>query len=153
MDPRMDRRTDRRTTEYYAQVQQFYARQMRLAEEGLVDSWAGTFAEDAVFEDSSAPVPLRGRTAIRDAVRTGVEQIAAAGLDFRHWFGLIEVLPQPDGSLRTRYYALAMATPRGGTLRIHGNAECRDHLVPEDGGGWLVRQRAVSPDGLGLAQR
>lgn len=129
-----------------ASVRQFYSHQMRLSEDGAVDEWADTFTEDAVFEDSTEPEPLRGRDAIRESVRRGVAGIAAADLDFRHWFGMVEVEPDGYGGVLARYLALAVVTPRGGTAALLGNAACHDHLVPATGG-WQVRHRAVRFDG------
>ncbi|MFD2622724.1 nuclear transport factor 2 family protein [Streptomyces chumphonensis] len=140
------------SAQVYADVQQFYARQMNLIEgsDADPDAWAETFTEDAVFEASSQERPETGRAAIRASVRAGVAHIAAQGLDFRHWFGMLDVRPQSDGSLRTRYYALAMATPAGGALGVRGSSLCHDHLVPA-GGGWRVRHRSVRADGTGDA--
>ncbi|MEV5437260.1 nuclear transport factor 2 family protein [Streptomyces sp. NPDC052682] len=134
----------------YTEVQQFYARQMSLIEGRGADpdAWADTFTEDAVVESAADEGPDVGREAIRASVRAGVAHIAAQGWDFRHWFGMLDVRPQHDGSLRTRYYALAMATERGGALEIRGSLLCRDELVRGPGGrGWLVRHRALVPDG------
>ncbi|MEU6803435.1 nuclear transport factor 2 family protein [Streptomyces neyagawaensis] len=133
----------------YAGVQQFYARQMHLIEGAGADpgAWAETFTEDAVIE-LAGDTPDVGREAIRASVAAGVAHIAAQGWDFRHWFGMLDVRPGEDGSLRTRYYALAMATPRGGALAIRGSLVCHDELVRADNGsGWLVRHRRLVPDG------
>ncbi|MCF6525772.1 nuclear transport factor 2 family protein [Streptomyces sp. JJ36] len=134
--------------ELYAGIQQFYARQMNLLEgrDADPDAWADTFTEDAVLESTVQEAPERGREAVRASVRAGVAQIAAQRLDFRHWFGMLDVDPQPDGSVRTRYYALALATPRGGALAVRGSLRCRDHLV-RDGDRWLVRHRSLEADG------
>ncbi|MEE1929391.1 nuclear transport factor 2 family protein [Streptomyces sp. TRM 70351] len=136
------------SAQVYTDVQQFYARQMNLIEgaDADPDAWAETFTEDAVFEAGGQPEPQVGREAIRASVREGVAGIAAAGLDFRHWFGMLDVTAEPDGSLRTRYYALAVATPRGGPLGVRGSLLCHDHLVPRDGR-WQVRRRSVAADG------
>nr|WP_042193120.1 nuclear transport factor 2 family protein [Kibdelosporangium sp. MJ126-NF4]CEL20577.1 hypothetical protein [Kibdelosporangium sp. MJ126-NF4]CTQ89488.1 hypothetical protein [Kibdelosporangium sp. MJ126-NF4] len=133
--------------ELYAQVQQFYSRQMGLLDDGIVDAWTDTFTDDAVFEDTAVPEPLYGKEAIRTSVTARVEQIKAERLEFRHWFGMLNVETQPDGSVRTRYYALAISTPRGGKINVRGNVVGRDHLVP-DGSGWLVRHRFVRLDGV-----
>ncbi|MDQ3403028.1 MAG: nuclear transport factor 2 family protein [Actinomycetota bacterium] len=135
------------SAEVLAHVQQFYTHQMALSENGAVREWADTFTEDAVFEDSFTPEPLRGRAAILESVRDGVARIAEARLDFRHWFGMFEVESAPDGRVRTRYYALAMATPRDGVLAVRGNAHCQDILVPH-GDGWLVHSRTLRFDGV-----
>ena len=131
----------------YVRVQQFYARQMALLDDGLVEEWAATFCLDAVFAETRMPDPLRGRAAIRDAVRSGVDGLAAAGVDFRHRFGMLDVIPAPDG-VRTRFCTLALATPPGGPTEIRGNVVGRDHLEPA-GDSWLVRQRQLRYDGSG----
>ncbi|WP_069814243.1 nuclear transport factor 2 family protein [Streptomyces sp. TP-A0874] len=133
----------------YTEVQQFYARQMNLLDGDAPDpeGWAATFTEDAVFDSNLQEEPDTGRAAILRSVREGIGHIYGGGpLDFRHWFGMIDVRPQSDGSLRTRYYALAMATPKGGSLNIRGSVLCRDRLVRQDGG-WLVRRRELTADG------
>ncbi|MET9845384.1 nuclear transport factor 2 family protein [Streptomyces ossamyceticus] len=133
----------------YAGVQQFYARQMHLIEGAGADpdAWAETFTEDAVIE-LAGDTPDVGREAIRASVAAGVAHVAAQGWDFRHWFGMLDVRPREDGSLRTRYCALAMATPRGGALAVRGSLVCHDDLVrAPDGSGWLVRHRRLVPDG------
>lgn len=133
--------------EVYVRVQQFYARQMALLDDGDVEEWAATFCADAVFAETGMPAPLRGSVAIRDAVRPEVDKLAAAGIDFRHRFGMLDVVPSPDG-VRTRFSTLALATPRGGPIAVRGNVVGRDHLVP-DGASWLVRHRHLRYDGSG----
>ncbi|WP_069814241.1 nuclear transport factor 2 family protein [Streptomyces sp. TP-A0874] len=132
--------------ELYSQVQQFYARQMGLIDDGRAEEWAATFTEDAVFEEPSRLDPLRGRDAIRVSCRARADRLEAENTDFRHWLGMLDVRPQDDGSLRTRAYALAMRIPRGGALDIFASVVCEDHLVPSDGG-WAVRHRHLQHDG------
>ncbi|MFE0178671.1 nuclear transport factor 2 family protein [Streptomyces sp. NPDC059002] len=137
------------SAELYAQVQQFYARQMGLLDDGRPDEWAGTFTEDAVFQEASRlDEPLRGRDAIRASSRARKERLDGDKLDFRHWLGMLDVRPQDDGSLRTRSYALAMRIPRGGALDIFASVVCHDHLVQVDGT-WQVRHRDLHHDGSG----
>ncbi|MEE1929388.1 nuclear transport factor 2 family protein [Streptomyces sp. TRM 70351] len=136
------------TAELYTQVQQFYARQMGLLDDGDPDAWTTTFTEDAVFAEASRlNEPLRGRDAIRASSRARQQRLDAEGIDFRHWLGMLDVRPQPDGSLRTRAYALAMRTPRGGTLDIFASVVCHDHLVRGDDGLWRVAHRDLTHDG------
>ena len=59
---------------------------------------------------------------------------------------MLDVLPQDDGSLRTRAYALAMRVPRGGALDIFASVVCHDRLVQVDGT-WQVRHRDLHHDG------
>ncbi|GAA4689017.1 hypothetical protein GCM10023347_51040 [Streptomyces chumphonensis] len=141
------------SADLYAQVQQFYARQMGLIDDGHPDAWADTFTEDAVFAEASRlKEPLRGREVIRASCRERQRRLDAEGIDFRHWLGMLDVRPQPDGSLRTRAYALAMRTPRGGALEIFASVVCHDHLVAGDGG-WRVRSRDLTHDGAGHDER
>jgi ketosteroid isomerase-like protein len=131
--------------ELYAQVQQFYAYQMGLMDDRQAERWADTFTEDAVFQEASRMDPLHGRAAIRASARANVDRLAARGVRMRHWLGMLQVHPQPDGTLHTRCYALAMRTPQGGELDIFAHVVCRDHLVPVDGG-WLVHRRDLTHD-------
>jgi hypothetical protein len=137
------------SAEVYTGVQQFYARQMGLLDDGRPDDWADTFTEDAVFQEASRlDEPLRGREAIRASSRARKVRLEEAKIDFRHWLGMLEVTPEADGSLRARSYALAMRTQRGGPLEVFASVVCRDHLVPVDGS-WQVRVRDLRHDGSG----
>jgi hypothetical protein len=130
----------------YIGLQQFYAYQMGLLDDGDVSGWAATFTRDAVFEDSSTEQPLRGRAAIEEPVRLRVAQLAAERRQFRHWFAMIDVLGQDAGRLYTRFYALAISTGAGGPTVVHGHLVCRDELISE-GSRHLVARRSVAPDG------
>ncbi|CAM5717009.1 hypothetical protein SVIOM342S_07854 [Streptomyces violaceorubidus] len=61
----------------YAEVQHFYARQMRLLDTGEADAWAGTFTEDGSFAPPSRPQPVRGRPALAAGARQSAADIAA----------------------------------------------------------------------------
>ncbi|WP_035734452.1 nuclear transport factor 2 family protein [Frankia casuarinae] len=134
----------------YTQVLQFYAHQMGLLDERQADSWADTFAEDAVFQEAARMDPLLGRPAIRASARASVERAAASGLQVRHWIGMLQVRPGPNGTVDTRCYALAMRTPKGGELELFASVVCADHLVPTRGG-WMVRHRDLTHDGFAPA--
>ncbi|MEU9731519.1 nuclear transport factor 2 family protein [Streptomyces sp. NPDC048002] len=132
----------------YQRIQQFYARQMRLLDHGAVQEWADTFTEDGVF-DQNVAAPLKGRVDIAAASQKRVDQIVADGITRRHWLGMLEVDPQDDeGVVRTRYYAVSLATERGAVVppRITASTYAEDTLVPSEGG-WLVRYRRVTHDG------
>lgn len=140
-------------TEVYARVQQFYSRQMNLLDGARPDpvAWSQTFTEDAEFGADFQEVPDIGRPAILASVRQGLQHIHAGGpVDFRHWFGMIDVHEEADAALRTRYYALALSTPKGGGLRIRGHLLCRDRLVRR-GDRLLVSHRHLTapPAGAG----
>ncbi|MEV7009984.1 nuclear transport factor 2 family protein [Streptosporangium sp. NPDC051022] len=129
----------------HGEIQQFYAWQVRLLDHGEAEAWADTFTEDGVFEEVTKGEALRGRRAIAASARARADAVAAEGVRRRHWFGMLDVRPQSDGTLHATFYALVMATPKGGGLSVYVSAEARDVLVPFDGT-WLVRHRAVHHD-------
>lgn len=131
--------------ETYAQIQQFYARQMRLLDAGAAEQWADTFTEDGVFEETTKPEPLCGRQVIATSARARIDQIAGDDRTRRHWLGMLDVEPLDDATVRTKYYALAMATPRGGRLDVYVSTECADVLVWKNDT-WLIRHRWVRHD-------
>lgn len=134
------------TADEYVEVQQFYARHMALLDDGAAERWAETFTEDGVFEEPARMAPLRGRAAIRMSARARADRVAAEQVQYRHWIGMLDVTAGPDDALHTRYYALVLATPRGGELRVVSSVDCRDILV-RVGGRLLVRHRLLQVDG------
>ena len=101
-------------TGLYQRVQQFYAVQMRLLDEGRAEEWAATFTEDGEFGQDRRPEPRRGRAEIGGRLRKAADALADRGVVRRHWLGMLAVDPQQDGTVRTRYYALVIETPKGG---------------------------------------
>jgi SnoaL-like domain len=131
----------------YHQIQQFYAHQMQLLDEGLVEEWAASFTEDGVFAANAHPEPTRGRTAIRQAAQQTVQDLSAKGLIRRHWLGMVVLGPREDGSVFARSYAQVLETPRGGATVLRMSTVCED-LLCHDGEQWLVRNRQVWRDDL-----
>ncbi|MDT9694644.1 nuclear transport factor 2 family protein [Streptomyces sp. P17] len=133
--------------EVHGRISQFYARQMRLLDEGAVEEWADTFTEDAVFEEPSLPEPLKGRPVLVEAARRRVGALAAQGRVRRHWLGMLEVSEGAEpGVLHTRYYALALSTAAGeGVPSFHSSTVAEDLLEPY-GEAFLVRHRSVRHD-------
>lgn len=130
----------------YERVQQFYAVQMRLLDEGRAEEWAATFTEDGEFGQDRRPEPRRGRAEIGGRLRKAADALAARGVVRRHWLGMLAVDPRPDGTVTTRYYALVIETPLGGPSALHLSTAVDDVLVP-DGDAFLVRRRYVVHDG------
>ncbi|GAA3248244.1 hypothetical protein Slala03_68440 [Streptomyces lavendulae subsp. lavendulae] len=129
------------SAELYTRIQQFYADQMALMDHGDAEAWAATFTEDAVF-----PAGVTSRAGRADSARAHAEKLVLEKADLRHWLGMLDVRPQPDGTLRTRAYVLTARTVRGEELRITASVVCRDHLV-EEGGRWKVVERTLRRDG------
>ncbi|MBV9010711.1 MAG: nuclear transport factor 2 family protein [Pseudonocardiales bacterium] len=131
----------------YHQIQQFYAHQMQLLDEGRVEEWAASFTEDGVFAANAYPEPTRGRTAIYQAAQEITNDLSAKGITRRHWLGMLALDPRDDGSVFVRSYAQVLETPRGGATVLRIITVCED-LLCHDGKQWLVRNRQVWRDGL-----
>jgi 3-phenylpropionate/cinnamic acid dioxygenase small subunit len=136
------------SVQLYCSVQLFYARQMQLLDDGNVEAWVDTFAEDAPFYSSSRADPVVGRPdmiRVMGAVRDGR---VAAGIVRRHWIGMLDLWPQPDGTVHTRAYAIVFATRQGEGPAVQLCTVCRDVLAPQEDT-WCVRERRVTHDGAG----
>lgn len=134
-------------TALYSEVQNFYGHQMRLLDEAAVDDWANTFTEDGEFAADAHPEPSRGRTAIASGARQATSQLAAKGIQRRHWLGMLDVTGNSDGTIQARTYALILETPQGGKPSTQLSCTCDDLLVRE-AGRLLVRHRRVHRDDL-----
>ncbi len=129
----------------YQEVQNFYARQMRLLDEGDTESWAETFEPDGIFDANGLPEPVRGREVISSSARKAWEALAAEGIQRRHWIGMLEVGENADGTLRAHSYALVFTTERDGPTAIQVSTTCVDVLV-RTSGALQVRHRTVRRD-------
>jgi SnoaL-like domain len=129
----------------YQRVVQFFARQMRLLDEGRTDEWADTFTEDGTFVDEDGAQPVIGRAAIARSARAHHER--AGDVQRRHWLGMVETAARPDGTIDAHCYALVLATARGERPQIQSSVECRDVLVA-DGDNLRVRLRRVRSDSV-----
>ncbi|MFD4536108.1 nuclear transport factor 2 family protein [Kitasatospora sp. NPDC058397] len=138
------------TESLYEEVQHFYGRQMRHLDEGEVTQWAATFTEDGVFAANARPHPQEGRGSIERGAHEAAARLAAAGVQHRHWLGMLEVAEQPDGTVLARTYALIIATPKGGAATVHLSTSCEDRLV-RVAGELKVRHRQVCRDDLPAA--
>ncbi|WP_051846245.1 nuclear transport factor 2 family protein [Streptomyces sp. NRRL F-5053] len=131
----------------YAEIQQFYSHQMQLFDAFDGARWAATFTPDAVFDVPTLERPLRGRAELAASVEHNRTQRERGGEQLRHWIGMLDLSPQPDGTLHTRCYALVHATPRGGPSRVLRVCVMRDVLV-RSRGKWRTHHRVVTRDDL-----
>jgi ketosteroid isomerase-like protein len=138
---------EQRTANLHAEIQQFYAYQMHLLDDGNTDGWADTFTEDGIFGANAHPEPTRGRETIRAAAKAAAER-RDPNLQVRHWLGMLDVQPQPDGSAHARSYALILNTVVGESPKVHLSTTCEDVLVRGADGQWLVSSRQVYRDDL-----
>ncbi|MER6141206.1 nuclear transport factor 2 family protein [Streptomyces sparsogenes] len=134
--------------ELYAEIQQFYAHQMRLLDDGEAEAWAETFAEDGVFAANAHPEPFTGRAAIAAGARRATDDFAARGIRRRHWLGMLSLEPKDEHTVLVRSYAQVIETPRAGQSILRASTGCADLLVRRDGR-WLVLDRRVHRDDLG----
>lgn len=133
------------STAVYQEIQNFYARQMRLLDGGDTVAWSETFEPDGVFDANGLPEPVRGRGTIESAARKAWEQLTGEGIQRRHWIGMVEVDERADGSLLARSYALVILTKRDGMPTVQASTTCEDVLV-RDGEALQVRYRTVRRD-------
>ncbi|GIG63089.1 hypothetical protein Lfu02_74610 [Longispora fulva] len=133
--------------ELRAEVEQFYATHFHLLDSGAAEEWALTFTEDGAFHPPSGADPVRGRAALTAGVGAGYQRLLEAGEVHRHWHGMVAVEAAGDGTVRAKCYALILATPVGGTARVHLTCVCEDVLV-RDGEKLLVAERRVTRDDL-----
>jgi len=131
----------------YAQVQQFYAHQMRILDAHDSMGWAETFTEDAVLELPFLSEPVRARTGLARYVRAGAERQRQAGHHLHHWVGLLDAQPQEDGSLHTRCSALVAAPASKGGSKLLYVCVMEDVLVSTRGE-WRIAHRRVTRDDL-----
>jgi hypothetical protein len=120
-------------SEVYRTVQQFYAGQALLLDAGLHDpamlrKWSGTFTENGTFWISFLPEPAVGRESIVDAILRSTEHVRRTGTIRRHWFAMLDLLSATADVVRTRYYALVLATGPDG-LGIDACTVTEDTLV------------------------
>jgi 3-phenylpropionate/cinnamic acid dioxygenase small subunit len=131
----------------YAQVQRFYAHQMRILDAHDTERWAGTFTEDAVLELPAPSEPVRARAGLSRYVRAGAARQRRAGGRLDHWVGMLDVEPRADGSVHTRCSALAYVTPGGGGPKVLHVCVMEDVLVRAHGE-WRIAHRRVTRDDL-----
>jgi actinorhodin biosynthesis protein ActVIA len=136
-------------TGLYAEVQQFYARQVHRLDAVRAEEFAATFAVDGEFEHSPDSPPARGRAAIAQEVRGFNERrFADDPVQRRHWFSMLDVRPQDDGSVQTEFYALVVITRPGQAQPVIApSCVVRDVLVREEGELRTLR-RKVTQDHL-----
>ncbi|MER7847463.1 nuclear transport factor 2 family protein [Kitasatospora sp. NPDC096077] len=132
----------------HAEVQQFYAHQMQLLDLAEAERWAATFTEDATFAVPTLPEPVRGRASLIVATTRSHAELAAAGQRHRHFMGMLDVRPRPDGAVAVRSYAIVYASEIGGESRVHRVCVCEDVLVRGEGGKLQVSARTVTRDDL-----
>ncbi|GAB3723976.1 nuclear transport factor 2 family protein [Nocardiopsis nanhaiensis] len=130
----------------YAEVQLFYARQMRLLDDRKLEDYAGTFTEDAEFGHTPGREPARTRAGIvRDLVAVH-RKFEDDPQQRRHIFTMIDIDPRDDGSTGSTCYALITTTRPGRHPEVVRTCVVHDVLVRGGDGNLLNRSRHVEHD-------
>lgn len=133
-------------TDLYAEVQHFYARQMQLMDRRDFEAFAATFTRDGEFSHTPGQL-ARTRAGIVDELREFHKRFEQDPVVRRHWFNMIVVEPQQDGSFHTTYYAQVVNTRPGADTQWGPSCVVTDLLVRVDGA-LLNRSRQVRQDRL-----
>jgi actinorhodin biosynthesis protein ActVIA len=134
-------------TELYVEVQQFYARQMQALDGGDFETYSRTFTDDGEFVHTPNREPARTPEGITRELYRFHERFEGDPVQRRHWFNMIDLDPQPDGSIVSTVYALVVTTRPGGKPEIAPSCVVHDVLVRRDGT-LLNRSRRVDHDQL-----
>lgn len=134
-------------SDLYAEVQQFYARQMQALDSGKLEAYAQTFTEDAEFGHTPGREPARTRAGIIRDLHEVHARFADDPQQRRHVFTMMDLDPQEDDSIRSTVYALVITTRPGGRPELVRSCVVHDVLVREEGG-FRNRSRMVRHDGI-----
>jgi actinorhodin biosynthesis protein ActVIA len=135
------------STDLYAEVLQFYARQMQALDDGDFPAYAGTFTEDGVFAHSPGMPPARTRAGIAaELTEFHRRRFAASPVQRRHWFNHVVLDARDDGSLESTAYVLVL-TVRPGEKQPEIGPSCVVHdVLVRDDDGLRMRSRRVDHD-------
>ncbi|GAA2382401.1 nuclear transport factor 2 family protein [Streptomyces glaucosporus] len=132
------------TGDLYAEVQTFYARQMRRVDALDIEGFADTFTDDGVVVHANGE-RAQGREAMVAGMRANLPRYRDIAV--RHWFDhlLIETDPRDEDTLRVSYYTLVTQTDREGRVSFQPTFTVEDVLVRRDGE-LLTRERVIHRD-------
>jgi actinorhodin biosynthesis protein ActVIA len=132
--------------EIYCQVEQFYASQMRMLDEGDAAAWTATFTENTVFTSDGMPDQIVGRAALEVAATQSISRLTANGVTRRHLVSNICLEQVSADVLQVTSYVPVIDTA-GHQSRITTSAVLQDTLT-RYGGTWLVSHRMIMHDDL-----
>jgi actinorhodin biosynthesis protein ActVIA len=133
-------------TRLYIEVQQFYARQMRLLDIHDIDSHAKTFTEDATFEHLPGFGPVSTRAAIGEAMLRW-DRRSGDPIQRRHCLSMLDLMPRRGGLIDASSYLIEFTIRPGAKPQIAQSCTVNDELT-RVGGQLLVRSRKVLEDRL-----
>ncbi|MFD7720118.1 nuclear transport factor 2 family protein [Streptomyces sp. NPDC059814] len=140
--------------ELYVEVQNFYARQVRLQNDGHTQEWAATFTEDGrlVHEPENAVVHrvgkgvFRGRAELLSTMRGLHKKLTDAGIQQRHLYTMLTVEPRDDATVEASYYSLVFRIRPGQKPAPEVSCPTHDVLVRGENGELLVSSRTITHD-------
>ncbi|MEU6658632.1 nuclear transport factor 2 family protein [Streptomyces sp. NPDC046821] len=132
------------TGDLYAEVQTFYAQQMRRVDALDIEGFADTFTEDGEVVHAGGQ-RQSGREEMLAGMRANLPRYKDIAV--RHWFGhlLIEADPQDEDTVRVSYYTLVTQTSREGKVSFQPTFTVDDVLVRRDGR-LFTRSRVIHRD-------
>ncbi|WP_433859351.1 nuclear transport factor 2 family protein [Streptomyces kronopolitis] len=130
----------------YAEVQHFYARQMQMMDRRAFEAFAETFTEDGEFSHSPGQLACT-RPGIVAELEDFHKRLYNGPVVRRHWFNMIVVDPQEDGSFLATFYAYVINTRPGAEPQMGPVCLVTDVLVRVDGE-LLNKSRQVRQDRL-----
>lgn len=132
------------TGDLYAEVQTFYAQQMRRVDALDIEGFAETFTEDGEVVHAGGH-RQSGRAEMVAGMRAALPRYK--DIATRHWFGhlLIEADPADGDTVRVSYYTLVTQTDREGKVSFQPTFTVDDVLVRRDGA-LLTLSRVIHRD-------
>ncbi|ORT56595.1 nuclear transport factor 2 family protein [Streptomyces sp. CB03238] len=132
------------TGDVYAEVQTFYAQQMRRVDALDIEGFADTFTDDGEVVHAGGR-RQHGRAEMIAGMRAALPRYRDIAV--RHWFDhlLIDTDPADADTLRVSYYTLVTQTDRDGNVTFQPTFTVDDVLVRVDGR-LLTRSRVIHQD-------
>src|SRR5262249_37694383 len=102
------------TAELYVEVQQFFARQMRLLDSLKIEEYAATFTADGEIVHAHRDERAKGRETMIAGMYAALPRYK--GVVVRHWFDHLLIESAADGSLIVSYNSLVTRCDAEGKL-------------------------------------
>jgi len=132
------------STNLYAEVQQFYAMQMQRLDRRDIEGYAATFTEDAEFFHTPGHPASHTRANILSDLHEFHKQFPP-DLQRRHWFNMVNLELQDDGSIKSTTYCLVIKILPEQKPEIAPSCVVNDILVRVNGE-LLTQYRRVDHD-------
>ncbi|MET8175892.1 nuclear transport factor 2 family protein [Streptomyces clavifer] len=132
------------TGDLYAEVQTFYAQQMRRVDALDIEGFADTFTDDGEVVHAGGH-RQSGREEMLAGMRASLPRYRDIAV--RHWFGHLIIEPDAadEDTLRVSYYSLVTQTDREGKVAFQPTFTVDDVLVRRDGR-LMTRSRVIHRD-------